>query len=316
MHSTGSFSSSSAMMTAQIHLVMGGTILDRTMPSVLRDERPLHRNRVLTELEWKDFLDDVQDAMSWSRHWYRCFQSWPVVLSLSVTLLSWLVWLWSSTLLLMLQQQQQEQEAHHNNETLLIVSDHRNTTTRTHDDGSSDSVFWQYIWPDICLFLTLLSTFIVVLSGVHVSSTFPDHVSQVCKDYTAKYQSYYGVTFSLQQHKVVTKTRRRHHARHGASTSTAPTMQLMHYILVSRLPPEEVSTSMPLSAQPYQSMSTAPFFDMPRVLLPPANSHSNVRVPTTWTEERDEEEDTSYHNKVNNNNQEYSIGWNIDDEEE
>jgi hypothetical protein len=293
-----------AMMreTEQVHFVLGGKILDRTMPKILKDQTPslIHRNRFVLQDQWDTFCDDIEAAMSWKRHWYSCFKSLPVQISLSLTITSLLVLLWTNVLEI---RRKEEHQSHPSSssaqEEMNDVNVNVNTTIlidNLNSSTSSTGLFLRML-PDICVFLAVITLVAMTFSMILVADTLQHHVAQVCHDYTQQYQSYYGIRFAVKRHLVLVTTTRRttshsHHHR-GASAALLHRTKAMPYIEITKEPPDEVSTTVRTAESYYQSIEAAPFFDFGKTLLPPRNNAFPVRVPKTWKEEDEDQATTS-----------------------
>ena len=310
--------------TAQVDFVMGGKILDRSMPSILQINNPaalVRRNnqRTMTEEEWEQFCNDIEASMSWANHWQSCFFSKAVMIPSTLLLVSVVTLLTWATLL---RSQLPDEQVHTlYNETHSTYqsnaeevrgnythSRHHYYTTHHVPPVSGTDLFLENILPDICVMLVLITAVTMTISFIRLSLELQQSVTQVCNEYSHRYLPYHGITFSVQKREVSSPqnnslnllaspssrpTTVLRHSRHGAQATMAR-KKFRPYILISIDDEEEEPSRSYQSTHnannllnPSYQIAAAPFFDVPpNTLLPPSNQRfAGLLVPQTLTEQ-------------------------------
>ena len=184
---------------------------------------------IMSVEEWDRFCDDVEAAMSWTKHWRKCFCNKSVLVSGILFLFSVLILIGSSLLLPLPmtagddkeseQQKEQDQEQEiqdnltaeqdyynyndnkdkYNQYSTRIPAETTATATTTNMDHSYYLpqpprqpvlyILLEDILPDIVVILLFIAAMVLALSMIQLTFQFQQNVSHVCQEYTQRYQS-------------------------------------------------------------------------------------------------------------------------------
>lgn len=287
--------------TACVGFVVGGKILDRSLPDILKPNPARRNQRTMTEEEWGQFCLDVEASMGWENHW-RNLLSKPVIVSSILTLLSFGMLIAWSTLPLRRRGHLEAHQSHdayenHPREDEFPINSHRYNYTRgsynyatQHGSVSRVDFFMENFLPDICVMLILITFVSMTISIIQVSLNLQESVKKVCEDYTKCFLPFHGISFSVEQKEVPTShisANNNHqqqtlaspssrstsvllrHSRHGAHATMAR-KNIRPCILIRKYDSEETSSAKSHQANstnlliPSYQLSAAPFFDVPK----------------------------------------------------